>query len=264
MLREVASPHLERRRSLAREQGLPKMGLEHRNRLLRAVEEDILAKFDSRLLPVELRKGASLQNLSEPVEWVYFPDGALFAIMSETLAGESVAASLIGYDGALGVFEACGSRISYQRAIVHVSGRAWRMRAGAYRELYDRSSNLRTAVHKHVELLLAESRQFVACNAIHPVEGRLSRSLLESLDKSAPETILPITQEGLAQMLGVQRTTVAVCVSALQKQGLLRNSRGAIEVIDRAGLEKAACSCRATLEYIRQEIYQSRGESCDA
>ncbi|MBX9739271.1 MAG: Crp/Fnr family transcriptional regulator [Beijerinckiaceae bacterium] len=240
------------------------MGLEHRNRLLRAVEADILAQFSARLLPVELRKGAPILNLGDPVDWVYFPDGALIAIMSETPAGESVASALVGFDGALGVFEACGSRTSFQRAVVHVAGRVWRMRASAYRELYDASPNLRTAVHKHIELILAESRQFVACNAIHPVEGRLSRSLLDGLDKSDPDTTLPLTQEALAQMLGVQRTTVAVCVSALQKQGLLRNGRGAIEVLDRSGLEKAACACRKALQFIRQEIYSSHSESCDA
>ena len=240
------------------------MHLEHRNRLLRAIEPDILAQFANRLLPVELRKSATLQNPGESVEWVYFPDGALIAIMSETQAGESVTSAMVGYEGALGVFEACGSRVAFARAQVHVAGRACRMRAGAYRELYDVSPQLRTAVHKHVELLLSESRQFVACNAIHPVEGRLSRSILEGLDKSEPETILPLTQEALAQMLGVQRTTIAVSISSLQKQGLVKNSRGAIEVLDRAGLEKASCPCRQALLYMRREIHTSRPESCDA
>lgn len=240
------------------------MRLERSNLLLQAIEPDVLAQFNSRLLAVELRKGATIQNAGEPVDWVYFPDGALIAVLSENLAGDSVATALLGYDGAMGVFEACGSRVGFARGIVHVPGRVWRMRAGVYRELYDTSAALRTAVHKHIEMLLAESRQFVACNAIHPVEARLSRSLLDALDKCDADATLPLTQESLAQMLGVQRTTIAVCVSALQKQGLLRSSRGAIEVVDRPSLENACCPCRQALVYLRQEIYSSRPESCDA
>ncbi|MDB5596337.1 MAG: transcriptional regulator, Crp/Fnr family [Hyphomicrobiales bacterium] len=240
------------------------MVLEHRNLLLRSAEPDVLARFSARLHPVELSKGVTLHNPGDTVDLVYFPESALVAGFSETAAGESVATSLIGVEGALGVFEACGSRTAHMRCLVQVTGRAWRMRAGAYRELYDASALLRTAVHKHIEFLLAESRQSVACNAIHPVEGRLSRYILEGLERSRASTTLPLTQEALAHALGVQRTTVAVCVSALQKQGVLRSSRGAIEVTDRSGLEKVSCLCRQALVDARRDIYRTHSESCDA
>jgi CRP-like cAMP-binding protein len=240
------------------------MVLEHRNLLLRSVEPAVLARFSTRLQPVELCKGVTLHNPGDTVDWVYFPDGALIAGFSETKAGESVATSLVGLEGALGVFEACGSRTAHMRCLVQITGRAWRMRAGAYRELYDTSAPLRTAIHKHIELLLAESRQSVACNAIHPVEGRLSRYILEGLERCKASTTLPLTQEALAHALGVQRTTVALCVSTLQKQGVLRSSRGSIEVTDRSGLEQASCLCRQALVDARRDIYQARSESCDA
>lgn len=239
------------------------MQSEQRNWLLRSIEPEVLSDFSKKMTEVVLRKGDNLQSPGESVEWVYFPEGALVAAIAETLAGDSVVAALVGYDGALGAFEACGSRTSHMRGAVLVPGPARRMRASAYRSLYDASSNLRTAVHKHVEILLAEARHSVACNAIHPVEGRLARALLEALGKCDGGDLLAMTQESLAQMLGVQRTTIAVCVSALQKQGVVRSGRGVIEITDRDALEKAACSCHATLDLLRADIYSTRAESCD-
>lgn len=240
------------------------MLVEHPNLLLREVEAEVLAQFASRLLPVDLSKGATLQNPGDPVDWVYFPEGALVAGLADTPTGESVATCLIGYEGAIGAFEACGSRTAHMRCLVNVAGKASRMRASVYREFYDTSAALRTAIHKHVEMLLAESRQNVACNAIHTVEARLSRLILEGLDKCEARTALPFTQEAMAQVLGVQRTTVATCVSILQKQGHVRSNRGSIEVTDKPSLETVACACRKTLRDTRRDIYVKRSESCDA
>lgn len=234
------------------------------NHLLRAVEPHVLARFADRLQQAPLGKGDVLHEPGEPVEWVYFPESGLIGVLSETLAGESVESAMVGRDGALGVFEACGSRQSFYRAVVQIPGCARRLRASAYRELFDASSALRTAVHKYVELLLGEARQFVACNALHSVDSRLSRSLLDALDRSGTDTVLPLTQESLAQMLGVQRTTVAVGISALQRAGVIRSGRGAIEILDRAGLERAACACRDTIAFMRRDIQRSDAAVCDA
>jgi CRP-like cAMP-binding protein len=237
--------------------------VKHRNWLLSAIEPDVLADLGPRMVPVQLRRGDELHAPSDPVEYVYFPDGALIGILSETLSGESVVTGLIGFDGALGAFEACGSRKAHMRGVVLVSGAACRMRASDYRALYDTSPSLRTAVHKHVEVLLAESRQSVGCNAIHPVEGRLARTLLEAGERCDGENVVALTQEALAQMLGVQRTTVALAMSALQKQGSLRSGRGAVE-LNQDALEKTACSCREILQMLKFEIRTTRAESCDA
>lgn len=235
----------------------------HRNFLLGAVEPENLIDLGGRLSHVELRRGEELHSPSDAVEYVYFPDGALVGILSETLSGEAVVTGLIGFDGAIGVFEACGSRKAHMRGMVLVAGSSYRMRAADYRGLYDASPGLRTAVHKHVESLLAEARQSVGCNAIHPVEGRLARTLLEASERCDGANVVALTQEALAQMLGVQRTTVAVAISALQKQGNLRSGRGAVE-LNRDSLEKIACSCREILQTLKYEIRTARAESCDA
>ena len=234
------------------------------NALLQAVSPQVRARFAARLQYVILNKHEVLQEPGQELEWVHFPERGLISVQAETVAGEAVESGMIGAEGALGVFEACGSRLSFCRGVVQVPGAAWKMRTSAYHDMFGACADLRTAVHKYVELLLAESRQFVLCNAIHPVERRLSRFVLDALDRSGQESLLAMTQESLAQILGVQRTTVAACASALQREGLIRSGRGTIDVIDRAALERSACSCRPTLQFIRRELERSSLASCEA
>jgi len=118
-------------------------------------------------------------------------------------------------------------------------------------------------VHKYVEIQLTEARQFVACNALHAVDARLSRSVLEALERSRDGRLLPVTQETLAEMLGVQRTTVTAAVAQLQAAGALRSSRGVVEILDSGALERIACCCRETIRMARAEIYASDETVCD-
>jgi CRP-like cAMP-binding protein len=235
-----------------------------KNMVLRSVELPVRARFEERFELFPLNKGQILQETGDAVEWVYFPETGLIGLASETANGESAQCATVGYDGAVGVFEACGSRRVFHRSQVQVPGRAWRARAGTYRELFDQSENLRTAVHKLVEVLLAESRQYVACNALHSLQSRLARLLADVQDKGQCGDTLPLTQDALAQMLGVQRTSVALAVGSLQKAGVVRRGRGALAIADRAGLEREACSCRDTLTFARDEIYASFDAACDA
>jgi CRP-like cAMP-binding protein len=230
------------------------------NALLQTLQPAVRARFQPRFRRVELRRGEVMYNPGEPIDWVYFPLTGLVAILSETLAGESVESGMIGCDGAVAIVEACGSRQAFSRAVVQVPGEALRISAAACREMFEHSSDLRISVFRYMELLLTEARQSAVCNALHSVESRLSRSILEALERSCLERILPLTQESLAQMLGAQRTTVAVCLSALQRAGLVKSGRGAIEVLDRAGLERRACSCRKSLQYVRREVQSSEVE----
>ena len=234
------------------------------NRLLQAVSLAVRARFAPRFQIVEMARGSFLHHTGEAVEWVYFPQRGLVAILSETTAGETVESGMIGPDGALGLFEACGSRKLMSTAVVRVSGIAARISASSYRELFSACPNLRTAVHKNIEVLMVEARQFVVCNALHSVEARLARAILDALDKSRLKTLLPITQESLAQTLGAQRTTIASQISKLQRKGLIRSGRGTIEVVDRLKLEQTACSCRETVEYARMTIQGFQEPACEA
>lgn len=233
------------------------------NWLLTALEPEVRSRFEARLRRVQLERGELLLSPGETVRTVYFPEGALIGLISAMPAGDAVQTAMVGWDGALGVFEACGTRQSAFLAEVQVAGPALAMGADDYRRMYEASESLRTAVHKNVEILLTEARQFVACNALHSVEARLSRSVLEALERSRDGRALPVTQEVLAQMLGVQRTTVTAAIAQLQATGAVRSTRGVLEVIDSAALEAAACCCRETLREARAEIYAAHDKVCD-
>jgi CRP-like cAMP-binding protein len=234
-----------------------------RNQLLDALEPVARARIEPSLRAVELKRGEILLRPGEEIRHVWFPEGALIGLINAMPGGEAVQTAMLGWDGALGAFEACGSRRSALLAEVQVEGPAWRLAAGDYRALYEASPGLRTAVHKYVEILLAEARQFVACNALHPVEARFCRSVLEALERSTDGRVLPATQETLAEMLGVQRTTVTAVVARLQAQGALHHSRGQIEVLDVVALERGACCCRAAVLAARNEINAADDPVCD-
>jgi CRP-like cAMP-binding protein len=233
------------------------------NWILQSIEPKVRAQFDGRLRAVDLRRGEILQQQGEPIDRVYFPQGALIGLVNAMPAGDAVQTATVGWDGALGVFEACGSRLSAFLAEVQVSGSAWCMPADDYRRLFEASPALRIQVHKYVEILLTESRQYVACNALHTVEGRLCRSLLEALERSGDSDALPTTQDALAQALGVQRTTVTAAIAQLQSAGALKSGRAVIQVLDRSLLEQGACCCRETLQLARKDIYRSTEEVCE-
>lgn len=240
------------------------MSFSPKNLILSQIEPSVVLRSAGRFELVELRRGSVVQEVGEEVQWVWFPDDALICIASENIDGESVSGGMVGRNGAYGAFEACGSRISFTRAIVQISGNAWRIRSTYYRELFDQSAGLRSAIHKHVEALLVEARQLVACTALHPVESRMCRVLLEASDRSRNRRRLTLTQEALANILGVQRSTIAVASSMLQKRGLIQTSRGSIDILDREHLEAAACSCRQTITYAETEIHASEAKVCEA
>lgn len=237
--------------------------ISRRNWLLNAVEPSTQKRFADKLRLVELTKGQVLLGQGQEVDAVYFPEGALIGLVSAMASGDTVQTAMLGWDGALGVFEACGSRRSAFLAEVQVSGAAWRMPAAAYREMFAASEALRINVHKYVELLLTEARQHVACNALHSVSSRLSRSILEALERSQDNRRLPVTKDVLAEMIGVQRTTASSSIATLERAGALTNSRGSIEVDNPALLERKACSCRKAMQVARREIYQTHEDVCD-
>jgi CRP-like cAMP-binding protein len=235
-----------------------------RNALIASIEPELWSQYEERFSPVEYSGGKELHRPGEPVQHVQFPTTAVLVLGVETLAGESVNVALLGPEGAVGVFEACGSGQIYHRAAVQFGGVVWQASAATYRTLYMASASLRTSVHKYMETLMVEALQSVACNALHGVENRLARTLLDACEKSGSSK-LPITQVALAHLLGVQRTTVAAAVSSLQRAGCIKTERGGgLEVIDHPRLEAAACSCRDSLAYARRDIQSRTSVPCEA
>jgi len=151
---------------------------------------------------------------------------------------------MVGNEGAAGLLESCGSQKSRVDCLVQVDGRAWRAPAAACRALAASDADFNNCVLRFAELQLVEARRSAYCQAVHPAPRRLARWLTESIDRTGGKNPLPMTQEFLAAMLGVQRTSVSLYASQLQRQEIIRYRRGSVEITDPGRLEETACECR--------------------
>jgi CRP-like cAMP-binding protein len=155
--------------------------------------------------------------------------------------------AMVGRDSIFGASAALDGRISVTNAIVQLPGTASILNVAYLRKASEKSSVFRTTLIRHEQVLFAQAQQSAACNAAHTVEARLSRWLLRMRDLSESDT-LPLTQEFLAQMIGVQRNSVSIVANMLQQAGVIRYSRGHIEITDLAGLKKTSCECYKTVK----------------
>ena len=224
------------------------------NALLRALTPEDFDRLAPHLRPDELKLGDLIYAPEDKVERVTFVETGLLSIVFSSLGGQSVETSMIGREGASGLLEACGSGFSFLTVLVQVEGRGVSLPASVVRDLSDRSAAFRDVLHRYGEAMLAEGRQSVVCQALHPVEQRCARWLIESADRSGCDSRLPLTQEYLAAMLGVQRTTVTPIAAMLQRRGLIRYTRGRIDILDPPGLDRAACECRPNIKAHRKRL----------
>jgi CRP-like cAMP-binding protein len=224
------------------------------NALLRSLSKTDLEKLEPDLQLVDLKTGTTLYEMDDPVEWVYLPEVGLLSLITVMASGEAIETSIVGREGGVGFIEALGSGTIFSRVIVQVPGKAYRLHARPYREAFDSSATMRKAVHRQIELLQAEARQAIACHGLHKVHPRFNRWLLECQDLAGGMRVMPLKQEFLAVMLGVSRTTVTRIALEAQKRGLLRYVRGSVEILDRDGLERGACECRASVQRLRREL----------
>ena len=224
------------------------------NSLLASLPAADFALLRPHLRAFPLRQGVVLQEPGELIEQVHFPTDGIISLLAVMRTGEAIETATIGREGAVGSLSGLGPRRSHTRAVVQVEGSALRMTAAAFRAASDRSAAIFDIVLRYSEMLLIQVGQTAACNALHDVEARLSRWLLQANDR-LDGNIVGLTHEFLSQMLGVRRTTVTVTASALQQAGLIQYRRGQIEILDRAGLEGRACECYAAIrEQVRRVL----------
>lgn len=203
------------------------------------VEYAALAKF---LVPVELAIGQKLSEPNEPIEYVYFLESGLISTDALTKKGESVEVGVIGREGFSGLPALLDQPQMSHAVVIQGIGNGLRIRSSIVRDEFLKGGVLQQLVHAFAYLQLVQVTQSVLCNRMHEVEGRLARWLLTSADRMESEE-LNLTQEFLAQMLGVQRSTVTVAASAMQRAGLIGYTRGRIQILDRQSLTKVACEC---------------------
>jgi CRP-like cAMP-binding protein len=222
------------------------------NRLLASLSAPdlaLLAPFRETLL----QRGTVLQDSGGAIEYVYFPLGGMISLVVRMQSGEMVEAATIGREAALGTGVALGSRRAVGTAIVQLPGLMARIPRAQFEAAASRSSAIRELAAACNDLLIGQIQQSVACNTLHDAEARLCRWLLQTSDIIGGDMI-PLTQDFLAQMLGVRRTTVTIIARVLQDRGLIRYRRGQIQIVDRPALEKGACECYRAVRQIQESV----------
>lgn len=212
------------------------------NLLLAALPADDMGLLAPYLAQVELERGRLLYDPGDRIDAIYFPQDGVISLMTLMESGAAIESATIGREGALGLAAAVSPRQSLVRAIVQTPTRATRIGAGQMHDVWEKSPRIRELVDRHGEALFGHAIQSVACNALHSVEARFCRWLLTCHDRISTNTIA-LTQEFLADMLGVQRTTVTAVARTLQEKGAIRYRRGIVDIMDRGLLETLSCEC---------------------
>jgi CRP-like cAMP-binding protein len=202
------------------------------------------------LRKISLDRDAVLVRSGDQVEHICFPLSGTVAFIMDMPNGQTVATAVIGNDGAVGVLSALGPSRSPMTAVVRVAGTALQISPRWFQVALGRSAAVRHVVQIHTRVLLAQFQHVAACNALHSVEARLARWLLHIHDRVDGD-ILPLTQDALAELLGVRRTTVTQVVCKLRTSRAIRSNRRGLIEIDRPRLEAAACEC---YEIMRRRI----------
>jgi CRP-like cAMP-binding protein len=216
------------------------------NKLLRMLPAFELSALLSNASEVSLQPAAILRTEDQSADHVYFPMSGIISLDIVLRNQQSIEAALVGYNAAVGLFAALGIDRAPGRAVVQAPGRAMRIPAAKFAALAERSPVIRDMIVKGVALQFWETQQNVACGATHDVQARLCRWLVRCHEFCYGEAI-PLTQDFLARMLAVRRTTVTLAASALQDAGVIQYRRGVIQVLDRGALEHQSCECQSVL-----------------
>ena len=212
------------------------------NHLLMALPAKELERMSAHLEPAHLDLGAVIYESGGELRHVYFPTTAIVSLLYLMENGASAEIAVVGNDGIVGVALFMGGESMPNRAVVQSAGHAYRLNGPSLKEEFRRGGALQRLLLRYTQALLTQMAQTAVCNRHHSVDQQLCRWLLLSLDR-LPTSELAMTQELIANMLGVRREGVTEAAGKLQKAGLIRYSRGRITVLDRPALERQACEC---------------------
>jgi len=220
------------------------------NRLLAGLSRDLQIRLLPRMEKVTLTVRQLLFEAGTPIGHVYFPLSGAMSLVMALQGGETVEIATVGNEGMVGIPVFLGSERSAMRAVCQVAGQALRMRSESFRNSLAGEPDLADMARRYTQGLINQISQTTACNHVHSVRQRMCRWLLMTHDRVGADEF-HLTQEFLAQMLGVRRPSVTVAAGELQRAGLIRYQRGRIHIVDRPGLEAASCEC---YEIVRQDI----------
>lgn len=215
------------------------------NWFLGALSAEDLGRLKPHLAKVEFARGQTLCEVGQPVDAVWFFRTGMSSDIHILEDGFEVEVCAFGYESAFGLAAATGRSVALTRNLCQIGGDGWRLPAAVFADCCARSPALDRLVIRHSQAAMSFMARSMACNSRHPVEVRLCRWLLTAADY-APERSLDLTHEFLSAMLGATRSSVTVSLGELQRDGLLKVSRGAIELVDRQGLMRRTCECYAS------------------
>jgi CRP-like cAMP-binding protein len=217
------------------------------NRILESLSEGAYAALRPHFEIVESPRGEVLAETGAPIRNVYFPHTSIISLVVELDVGEMVETAMVGRDGVVNAACALDGKVSLNKVIVQLPGAGSVISADQLAKVADIYRDFRALLIRHEQVLFAQAQQSAACNASHLVEARMCRWLLRVRDLAGSDDLM-ITQEFLAQMLGVRRTSLSVVANTLQKAGYIRYKRGHVRLLDVSGLEESACECYATVK----------------
>lgn len=217
--------------------------------VLPAKEFDTI-KASLEIVPLEL--GEVLYEFGEKLDYAYFPTTAIISMLYIMENGSTAEIGVVGNDGILGIALFMGGETTTSRAIVQSAGDTVRMKGADLKTEFAKGGTFQKLLLRYTQALLTQISQTAVCNRLHPVEQQLCRWLLLSHDRLQTDR-LEMTHDLISNMLGVRREGITLAAQKLAKRNLIRNSRGTIMIIDRQGLEEAACECYAVVnnEYNR-------------
>jgi CRP-like cAMP-binding protein len=212
-----------------------------KNAILRSLPQRELKLLTPQLQSVDLQKGSVLYDAGQALTHVYFPVGAMVSYLSSTAEGQTIEVCVVGNEGMIGGPAMLSDAAAF-RTLVQIRGGAFRMSVEALRREFNRCDGLHNILLNYTHALLLQVAQTAVCNRFHSIEQRFSRWLLLAVDRSQAKQ-LSLTQDELARIFGARRASVTVVAGGMQKGGVIRYSRGVIEIVDRKRLEQTTCEC---------------------
>ncbi len=217
------------------------------NRFLASLPSSARAELEPHLEEAPLNTGAVLHSLGGSIDYVYFPHSGLISTIITMQSGRTAETGMTGRDGLLGSAVVLDVSDAIDQATVEIPGKAARIKTAQFIRAYRQCEPLRTIVNWYHAVMIAETQQSAACNALHNMEERLCRWILEAHDRTGLEEP-PLTQEFLANMLGVQRTSVSLVQHKLAAARLTATRRGMITIENMQGLRECSCECYELLK----------------
>ncbi|HEX5311966.1 Crp/Fnr family transcriptional regulator [Aquabacterium sp.] len=217
------------------------------NRLLAVLPDEEWQRLQPQLERVDLRLGQVLCEAGGEIQYVFFPTTAIVSLLCLTESGASTEVGVVGNEGVVGISLLMGGENTPNRAIVQCAGQAYRLRGQVFKDEFHQSAPLMHLLLRYIQALITHMAQTAVCNRHHCLDQQLCGWLLYNLDRLKSNELV-MTQELIANMLGVRREGVTEAALKLQKLGLISYARGHISVLDRAGLEQRACECYSVVK----------------